>query len=116
MAQRDRFDIDIYQGDDEAFFFTITNLDDGTEYNFGSATNVKFSVKQDLSDSTALFSQNLTDGYSSSSWTNGTAAVLVTSENTALLQYDGWYDLQVTKGGVVTTVGWGKVNVRKQVG
>lgn len=115
MAQRTQIDINVYQGNDMRKTWTITT-DGSTPYAFNGATNVKVTFRKSEGSHDVLFSQTLTDGAIGNNWTGGIAVVDLTAANTALLEKDGIYDLQITRSdGKIVTPCWGKVFVRNKI-
>lgn len=115
MAETTQANMYIYQGNDMRKTWTITQSG-GAAYNFAGATNVKVSFRKSEGSHDVLFSQNLTDSLIGNSWATGIAVVDLTAANTALLEKDGIYDLQITlASGKIITPCWGKVIVRPKI-
>lgn len=115
MAETTQANMYVYQGNDMRKTWTITQSN-GSAYNFSGATNVKISVRKSEGSHDVLFSQNLTDAAIGNSWATGVAVVDLSAANTALLEKDGVYDLQITlASGKIVTPCWGKVIVQNKV-
>ena len=115
MATRVRVDIEMYQGDDQSYQFTLTDSL-GAAKDYTGASPVTLDVKQTLDDDTVLFSAPATTGQNGSDFPGGIMVPKVTAAQSLLLQQDGVYDLTITESsGDVTTPVYGKVVLRKRV-
>jgi hypothetical protein len=114
MAQRQKKDIYLYQGDDKSFRFTLTS--GGVAYNLAGATTVKLHVKQYITDSSILFSESATDGVNGNVWASGVIVITISDTNSLKLTGDGVYDLEIIKSSITTSPCYGIVYLQKQVG
>jgi len=115
MAKRQRVDIDMYQGDDQTYKFTLRNAVTKEPYAFNGASEVAFTVKESVT-SDELFQATATDSSNGNDWSKGIAVISVTDAQSALLTRDGVYDLSITdsSGNKITPV-YGRVSLEKQV-
>lgn len=112
MAQREKEDISIYQGETKNFTFNVS----GTAGAYASAQSVTLSVKKSIDDSAVLFSETATDSQNGNSWTNGVIVIKITAANSALLVPNCVYDLKVVKsGGEVQVPCFGDILVKQKV-
>lgn len=116
MAQRSRVDINIFEGNEEPFAFTITQASDSSAYDFSGADSVSFICRQHRESVDVLFTQNATDGQDGNDWANGIAKFKITPANTRLLSGNGWYQVRITpNGGQPITAGWGEINFQREI-
>lgn len=113
MAQRQKTDITIYQGDTRSYKFTITS--GGNPWGFASASAVVLGVKKTLDATALLFSVTATDGANGNNWAQGIAVFTISSAESVLLDRDGKYDVSITIGSVKTTPVYGDVLVQRQI-
>lgn len=119
MSQRQRTDINMYQGDTRSYKFTMyTDTAQTLEWDFSTATAVKMAVRSSLDQSAELFSATATNGQNGNDWANGIAIFEILGSQSILLGKNGVYDVQVTMPGSpakpITPV-YGEVILRRQV-
>lgn len=116
MAQRQRIDINMYQGDQRTYQFNVyTNAANTTPYDFATASEVKFSVRTSLDAAQELFTVSATNGQDGNNWTAGIAVFVVPANKTILLGKNGKYDVQITIGSVPVSPVYGDVLLQRQV-
>ena len=116
MAQREKVDINMYQGDRAKYKFSLFTDDAKTlPYNISSATSVVMSVANTLDSSAVLFSKTIVDGTDGSSFSTGVLYFFFTNAQTALLNRNGKYDIQINFGSNPETACYGDVIVQRQV-
>lgn len=116
MAQRQKTDIYLYQGDTKSYKFTVyTDAAQTTEWDFSGASAVAMSIKSTLDASAVLISASATDGANGNDWANGVAVFTIPAADSALLTRNGVYDVQITIGSAKTTVVYGDVLLQRQV-
>ena len=116
MAQRAKVDINVYQGDDRNYTFNVVDSA-GAAVDYSSAGAVVLTVKTTIDDTSALFTSSATDSANGNNWASGIIVIAITDAQSALLTQDSVYDLEVTdSGGLVTTVCYGVVFVRRDIG
>lgn len=118
MALRTQIDIDMYQGDDQSYSFTLyTDVAQTTKYNISAATEVRMTVKDSLAPGApTLFASPITTPSSGGNdWTNGLVVIPVSAANAALVKRDAVYDIQVSIASTKVSPVYGKVVLRRQV-
>ena len=106
----------MYQGDSRGYRFTFyTDEAQTTEWDFSAATEVIFTVKKTLDSSSALFSVTATNSINGNDWANGVAVFRPTSVQTALLDRNGKYDVQITLAGNKITPVYGDIVLQRQI-
>lgn len=113
MAQRQKTNINVYQGDDRDYRFTMTA--NGVPFNVSGATGVTLSVKQNITDSTALFESTATDGNNGNNFATGVLVFTITKAQSALLVRNGVYEVRLTLASKDKTVVFGDINLQLQV-
>lgn len=115
MSQRQKEDINLYQGDTRGYEFTLyTETAQTTRWNFSTASAAVLSVKKTL-DGDVLFSVSAASGDAGNDWTNGVVRFVVPATSSALLDRNGKYDVQITVSGAPITPVYGDVVLQRQV-
>ena len=116
MAQRQKIDINLYQGDTRSYRFTFfTDTAQTTEWDLSTASAVVLSVKSSLDQSTVLFDVTATNGSGGNDWANGVVVFEIPANKSVLLTKHGKYDVQITIASKPVTPVYGDVLLQKQV-
>lgn len=116
MSQRQKSDIQLYQGDTKSYQFNFfTNSAKTIPWDISGATNVVLSVKKSLDASAVLFSVSATSGSPGNSWASGILVFEIPSSESVKLSANGKYDVQLTLASKTITPVYGDVIVQKQV-
>lgn len=113
MAQRQKTNINVYQGDDRDYKFTLTA--NGSPFNMSGATNVTLSVKQNITDASPLFECTATDNQNGNSFSTGILIFSITKAQSLLLVRNGVYEVRLTLNSKDKTVVFGDINLQLQV-
>lgn len=113
MAQRQKTDINLYQGDTRSYKFTMTQ--NGSPWNVSGATNVKLGVKASLDQAATLFEATATDGQNGNNFAGGILVFEITAVQSVLLTKNGKYDVQLTLASKPITPVYGDVILQRQV-
>lgn len=116
MAQREKQDINLYQGDTRSYQFNFfTDAAQTVEWDISAATSVLLGVKKTLDSTAVLFDVEATDTENGNDWVNGVVVFEITYAESVLLTQNGKYDVQIELGGSLFTPVYGDVVVQKQV-
>ena len=114
--QRQKEDIEIYQGNDEYHQFNITEYLTGAEKSLAGATSVTLTVKQSIESSTSIFSETAIDGVIGSDFANGIIVFKITKANSVLLTSSGVYDIDIVlSNGDLISPCYGDVLLQRRV-
>lgn len=87
-------ELEIYQATKQRKTFTFfTDAAQTTRLNLSTATEIRISFRAHIAETSAVFSQNATDGAIGNSWSTGVVAWDISAVNSALLTKDGVYDV-----------------------
>ena len=114
MAQRQRANINVYQGDDRNYKFTLTS--GGSAYSVAGASSIKLRCRETTDSKKLLFECSATDSSNGNNWAGGIVVFAITAAQSLVLLGDAVYDVSITKsdGKIVSPV-YGSVLVQRRV-